>query len=96
MASFLWRCKYNYNLLGFLSTGDRLAPGNNGLKDQVTALRWIRDNIAAFGGNSDSVTIFGYSAGGASVNLHMLSPMSRGNSRNSFTTMDGRFSVFMF
>ncbi|KAF2888198.1 hypothetical protein ILUMI_17975, partial [Ignelater luminosus] len=70
----------NYRLasLGFLSTGDRLAPGNNGLKDQVVALRWIRDNIVAFGGDPNSVTIFGYSAGGTSVNLHMISPMSRG------------------
>ncbi|XP_069694783.1 uncharacterized protein [Periplaneta americana] len=71
---------FNYRLgpLGFLSTGDAVCPGNNGLKDQVAALRWVRDNIAAFGGNSGSVTIFGESAGGASVHYLMLSPMSRG------------------
>lgn len=70
----------NYRLasLGFLSTGDSKAPGNLGLKDQVVALRWIQRNIAVFGGDSDSVTISGYSVGGLSVMLHMVSPMSKG------------------
>ncbi|KMQ95962.1 esterase fe4-like protein [Lasius niger] len=70
----------NYRLatLGFLSTGDSKAPGNLGLKDQVVALRWIQRNIAAFGGDPDSVTISGYSVGGLSVMLHMVSPMSEG------------------
>jgi carboxylesterase type B len=74
---------FNKLLPGFLSTGDAVCPGNNGLKDQLAALRWVRDNIAAFGGNPNSVTIFGESAGGASVHHHMLSPASRGtNARN--------------
>ncbi|KAK2575833.1 hypothetical protein KPH14_007208 [Odynerus spinipes] len=64
--------------LGFLSTGDSLAPGNLGLKDQVVALRWVQRNIAAFGGDPNSVTIGGYSVGSISVALHMLSPMSKG------------------
>ncbi|XP_011700535.1 PREDICTED: esterase FE4-like isoform X1 [Wasmannia auropunctata] len=70
----------NYRLasLGFLSTGDSMAPGNLGLKDQVVALRWVQRNIAAFGGDPDSVTISGDSAGGLSVLLHMVSPMSKG------------------
>ncbi|PSN42536.1 hypothetical protein C0J52_03842 [Blattella germanica] len=70
----------NYRLgpLGFLSTGDSICPGNNGLKDQVVALRWVRDNIAAFGGNPGSVTIFGESAGGATTHYLMLSPASQG------------------
>lgn len=70
----------NYRLgsLGFLSTGTAEAPGNNGLKDQVMALRWIQSNIANFGGDPDSVTIMGYSAGAMSVTLHMVSPMSKG------------------
>lgn len=65
-------------LSGFLSTGDSKAPGNLGLKDQVLALRWVKRNIAAFGGDPDSVTISGYSIGGFSVQLHMVSPMSKG------------------
>ncbi|XP_052744658.1 carboxylic ester hydrolase-like [Bicyclus anynana] len=70
----------NYRLgsLGFLSTGDELAPGNNGLKDQVAALKWVQRNIAAFGGDPNSVTIAGCSVGSKSVMLHMISPMSKG------------------
>ncbi|CAH1958123.1 unnamed protein product [Acanthoscelides obtectus] len=70
----------NYRLatLGFLSTGTKEAPGNNGMKDQVEALKWIKKNIASFGGDPDSVTIQGYSAGGFSAILHMISPMSQG------------------
>jgi carboxylesterase type B len=63
---------------GFLSTEDAVCPGNNGLKDQVAALRWVRDNIAMFNGNPNSVTIFGESAGGASTHFHMLSSASKG------------------
>uniref|UniRef100_T1P862 Carboxylic ester hydrolase n=1 Tax=Musca domestica TaxID=7370 RepID=T1P862_MUSDO len=49
-----------------------------GLKDQVMVLRWIRDHIDKFGGDPNSVTLWGYSAGSLSVGLHMLSPMSKG------------------
>uniref|UniRef100_A0A182PB60 carboxylesterase n=1 Tax=Anopheles epiroticus TaxID=199890 RepID=A0A182PB60_9DIPT len=71
---------FNYRLgpLGFLSTEDDVIPGNFGLKDQVTALRWIRENIQSFGGDPDTVSLVGYSAGSASVHLHYLSPLSRG------------------
>ncbi|XP_055677254.1 juvenile hormone esterase [Lutzomyia longipalpis] len=64
--------------LGFLSTGNMDCPGNFGLKDQVMVLQWIRDNIANFGGNRDSVTVFGESAGGASGTYMMMSPMAKG------------------
>ncbi|XP_072390042.1 venom carboxylesterase-6-like [Diabrotica undecimpunctata] len=69
----------NYRLgpLGFLSTEDNEVPGNNGMKDQVMALRWIRDNIRSFGGNPQSITITGFSSGGSSVHLHYLSPWSK-------------------
>lgn len=64
--------------LGFLSTQDAHCPGNNGLKDQQEAFRFIQKVISSFGGDQDSVTIFGESAGGASVSFHMLSKSSRG------------------
>lgn len=69
---------YRLSLLGFLSTGTQEAPGNNGLKDQVIALRWVRDHIRSFGGNPQSVSLMGYSAGAMSITLHMVSPMSKG------------------
>ncbi|XP_069678078.1 carboxylic ester hydrolase-like [Periplaneta americana] len=69
---------YRLGAFGFLSTGDDEAPGNYGMKDQVAALRWVQDNIEAFGGNPKSVTIMGYGAGGASVHYHMLSPLTVG------------------
>ncbi|KAK5641626.1 hypothetical protein RI129_010173 [Pyrocoelia pectoralis] len=70
----------NYRLgsLGYMSTGDKWAPGNNGMKDQVVALKWVKKNIASFGGDPNLVTIAGYSAGAVSVSTHLLSPMSRG------------------
>nr|QEE13683.1 carboxylesterase 3 [Mythimna separata] len=70
----------NYRLgsLGFMSTGDAYAPGNNGMKDQVAALKWVQRNIAAFGGDPNLVTITGCSAGAISVLLHMMSPMTKG------------------
>lgn len=61
-----------------MNTGDGYIRGNAGLKDQVQALRWVKENIKYFGGDPDKVTIFGESAGSASVHFHMLSPMSKG------------------
>ena len=70
----------NYRLasLGFMSTGTKEMPGNNGFKDQSMGLKWVRDNISKFGGDPNSVTLIGQSAGARSVTLHMISPMSKG------------------
>ncbi|XP_053606640.1 venom carboxylesterase-6-like [Plodia interpunctella] len=71
---------FNYRLgvHGFLCLGTEEIPGNAGMKDQVALLRWVRDNIAYFGGNPNDVTIEGCSAGGFSVELLSLSPMAQG------------------
>ncbi|XP_050691514.1 juvenile hormone esterase-like isoform X1 [Eriocheir sinensis] len=70
--------QYRLGLFGFLSTEDAEAPGNQGLKDQTLALQWVQDNIAAFGGDPTRVTLFGESAGAASVNLQMMVPSAAG------------------
>ncbi|CAF4956494.1 unnamed protein product [Pieris macdunnoughi] len=84
----------NYRLgsLGFLSTGDEEAPGNNGFKDQVTALRWVKRNIESFGGDPNCVTLAGYSAGGMSVALHTVSPMSKGLFHRAISMSGSPFS----
>ena len=52
--------------------------GNYNVLDQIAALRWVRDNIEAFGGDPGNVTLFGHSAGGVSVNFLMVSPAAEG------------------
>ncbi|KAJ8518546.1 hypothetical protein ONZ45_g4385 [Pleurotus djamor] len=68
----------NYRLgpLGFPQGTDASAKGllNLGLKDQLTAFRWVHDNIAAFGGDPKKVTLFGESAGAVSIGAHLLNP----------------------
>ncbi|XP_037082184.1 acetylcholinesterase-like [Pollicipes pollicipes] len=69
--------QYRVGAFGFLYLGHPEAPGNVGLFDQSLALKWLKDNIAFFGGKPESLTIFGESAGAASVSVHFLSPYSR-------------------
>ena len=75
---------YRVGALGFLAHPELSAEspgrasGNYGLLDQIAALRWVRDNIATFGGDPGNVTIFGESAGGGSVMLLTVSPLARG------------------
>ncbi|CAG9791742.1 unnamed protein product [Diatraea saccharalis] len=69
----------NYRLgpYGFMCLDTPENPGNQGLKDQLLALRWIKDNIEAFGGDPDKMTLFGESAGGIAVDFHILSPQEK-------------------
>lgn len=73
---------FNYRLgpLGFLNFTDPTLdiPGNAGLKDQVLLLKWVKENIEYFGGDSNNITIFGDSAGAVSVGHHLLYNISEG------------------
>lgn len=69
---------YRVGVMGFLTTLDDDLPGNNGLKDQLLALKWLKKNIHNFGGNPDSITVSGFSAGAASLQFHLMSPLSKG------------------
>ncbi|XP_055312128.1 esterase B1-like [Sitodiplosis mosellana] len=68
---------YRLGIFGFMNLGFGEYTGNMGLKDQQVALKWIYENIEHFSGNKDEILIFGESAGGASVNYHMLNEESR-------------------
>jgi carboxylesterase type B len=81
------KCFFHAYSAGFLSTGDDVAPGNYAMKDQVAALRWVRDNIEQFGGDAERVTIQGQSAGSKSVHFHMFSPSSRGTVSEDFVLL---------
>lgn len=85
----------NYRLgpLGFLSTGDDVLPGNNGLKDQVLALKWVKRSIEHFSGDPDRVTIFGQSIGGSSVHLLALSELTDGLFNQCIIQSGSAFSI---
>jgi len=75
---------YRTGIFGFLANAqlsaesDKKSSGNYGLLDQLETLRWIRRNIAAFGGDPGSVTVFGESAGASAVSLLLTSPLAHG------------------
>jgi para-nitrobenzyl esterase len=75
---------YRLGIFGFFSHPELAkesghdASGNYGLMDQVAALKWVKENIASFGGDPDNVTIFGESAGSSSVSALMASPLAKG------------------
>jgi para-nitrobenzyl esterase len=70
----------------------RHSSGNYALLDQIAALQWVKKNIAAFGGNPDSVTIFGESAGSWAVNALMASPLAKGLFHRAIGESGGLFA----
>lgn len=88
---------HRLNLLGFLDLSDwgeeHAASANLGMLDIVAALRWVRDNIARFGGDPSRVTIFGQSGGGAKVTALMAMPEAKGLYHRAMV-MSGSFAMF--
>ncbi|MDR2931771.1 MAG: carboxylesterase family protein [Oscillospiraceae bacterium] len=91
---------YRVNAFGYLANNEIIAEsgdgcfGNYGLLDQLEALKWIKRNIAAFGGDPNNVTIFGQSAGAGSVLCHTGSPMSRGYFHKTIAHSGGGLRTF--
>ena len=90
---------FNYRLgrLGYLAHPELSAEnpkgvsGNQGFRDQIAALKWVRENIHQFGGDPNNITIFGESAGSTSVNVLQASPMARGLFHRAIGQSGGAF-----
>ncbi|CAH0600390.1 unnamed protein product [Chrysodeixis includens] len=85
---------YRLGIHGFLCLGTEDVPGNAGMKDQVELLRWVQKNIASYGGNPNDVTLGGYSAGSASVDLLMLSKSAEGLFHRVIPESAGNLAAF--
>lgn len=88
---------YRLGIFGFMAhpelsaESDLKTSGNYGILDQIAALQWVKQNIAAFGGNPDNVTIAGQSAGSFSVNMLVVSPMAKGLFHKAIAQSGGMF-----
>ena len=89
---------YRLGIFGFLAHPELSAEnadgtsGNYGTYDQVAALKWVHENIAAFGGDPNNITVFGQSAGAASIKNLVSSPLSKGYVRNAIIQSGGGVS----
>jgi para-nitrobenzyl esterase len=92
---------YRLGILGFMAHPELTkespthSSGNYGLMDQVAAIKWVHDNIAAFGGDPGRITIFGESAGGGSVSDMQATPLNRGMLHGAIAESGGSFSPFV-
>lgn len=89
---------YRVGAFGFLahpelSKESGKGSGNYGLQDQIAGLQWVKDNIAAFGGNPSNVTIFGESAGGIAVSMLAASPYAKGLFHKAISESGGSFAA---
>jgi carboxylesterase type B len=88
---------YRVGIFGFLAhpgltaESPHHASGNYGILDQIEALRWIKQNIGAFGGDPDNVTVFGVSSGAATISLLMVSPLAEGLFQKAILESPGNF-----
>lgn len=72
------RIHFRESILGFLCLGTESAPGNAGLKDIISGLRWIKENIERFGGDPNNIILVGHGSGASAVDLITLSPQAEG------------------
>lgn len=90
---------YRLNMFGFLTHPELTAEspnkvsGNYGLFDQIAAIRWIKRNIKAFGGNPNQITIFGQSGGGGDVQMLLASPLTRGDFEGAIMQSAGGMGI---
>ena len=88
---------YRLGIFGFLAhpelsaESDLKSSGNYGILDQIAALKWVKENIAAFGGDPNNVTIDGQSAGAFSVNMLVVSPLAKGLFQKAIAQSGGMF-----
>lgn len=93
---------YRLGVLGFLThpalteQSEHHVSGNYGILDQIAALRWVKENIAAFGGDPDNVTLFGQSAGAMSVQTICTSPLGKGLVSKAIIQSGGGYKNPMF
>lgn len=89
--------QYRLGALGFMAhpelTAETGRSGNYGMLDQIAALNWIYENIAAFGGDPDNITIFGQSAGAMSVQTLISSPLTKGKIAKAILQSGGSYGV---
>lgn len=79
-------------LAGFLKTGPKgSAQGNYGLMDLVAGLHWLHENLGAFGGDPDRLTLFGHGTGAALANFLAVSPMAKGE--RNYVSRENRYSI---
>ena len=96
MVSFTWRV----NIFAWLTHPDLSkesehgVSGNYGILDQIAALKWVHENIAAFGGDPDNVTIMGESAGGSSVFCLSHTPLTKGLFKQAIMQSGGGYNIF--
>lgn len=94
-GSILVTVNYRLNIFGFFAhpllteESPHHASGNYGILDQIQALRWLRENIAAFGGDPENITVFGQSGGGRSTQALCCSPLSKGLLRHAIIQSAG-------
>lgn len=96
LVTFTWRV----NIFGWLAhkelsrESEHQVSGNYGILDQIAALKWVRNNIAAFGGDPENITIAGESAGGSSVFSLSVTPLTRGMFKRAIMQSGGGYDIF--